>query len=405
MRITRTRTLRYPVAIGLCAVALCTIADRADASGVLTPYAAEDIEYNSNVFDVPGGIGEPVGKHGPTSSDTFFEERAGVDGTYLLDQQKFFGTAEFRHFNYDNFTILDHNENLLDGGLKWKLSELLDGNVEYKHEQRMVQFQDVTAFTALILETENTATLSFNLNVTPEWRLETHAKDHVLDSPRSDVPGLSLHEDSIREGLRYLGVANLSAGLDVEYLDGKYEHDPLALTPEYHQWSSYLAANYLVSGLTTFNGNIGYTNRVDPTNAGLSGLTGGLGYQRSLSGKTSINLALSRALATYVTTGGNEIDTTASASVHYQVTYKIGVRLGYAYTISKYPNTPDGGLLSDRTDHFQTANLEATYQVLHWLSIRPYAKYQNRRSNFPLNAFDSNVVGIELLAKAFRPTR
>jgi hypothetical protein len=375
------------------------------ADGTLTPYAAEDIEYNTNVFDIPSGSAAPLGKHGPTYADTFFEERAGVEGTYLIDQERFFGTAEFRRFDYQDLTELSHNEELFDGGLKWKLSRLLDGTVEYRHEQRMVQFQDVTASTSLILETENTANLAFNVNVTPEWRLETAAKDHVLDSPRNDVPGLSLHEDSVREGLRYLGVTNLSAGVDAGYLEGKYRNDPLALTPNYHQFSANLAAAYTVSGLTNFNGTLGYTKRVDPTNAGLSGITGSLGYLHSLSGKTSLSVLVNRELSTYLTTGGNEIDTTASTSLNWQVTYKIGLKAGYGYTLSKYPENPDGALFIERTDHFQTANVEATYQVLHWLSIRPYARYQTRHSNVPLNSFNSNMVGVELLVKQFRPAR
>src|SRR5882762_11190785 len=115
------------------------------AGGVLTPYAAEDIEHNTNVFDLPKSGGAPVGKNGPTFADTFFDTRAGIEGTYLLDEQKFFGTAEFRHFNYDNFTDLNHNEELFDGGLKWKLARNVDVVFDYRDEKRIVQFQDLAA--------------------------------------------------------------------------------------------------------------------------------------------------------------------------------------------------------------------------------------------------------------------
>jgi hypothetical protein len=375
------------------------------AEGVLTPYAAEDIEHNTNVFDLSPGDGIPVGKHGPGLADTFFEERAGVEGTYFLDQQKFFGTAEFRHFDYDNFTVLDHNEELIDGGLKWKLTSPVDGQFEYKHEQRMVQFQDLAAATQLILETENSATASVNVTVTPEWRLETLAKDHVLDSPRVDFPGLSLHEDSIQEGLKYLGVANLAAGVEAQYLDGKYNHDALAITPYYHQISAGLAATYTISGLTNFTGELGYTHRSDPTTSGLSGLTGSIGYRHNVTAKTSVTVQLTRALNTYLTTGGNEIDTTAGANVNYQATYKILIRAGYSYTNSNFPGQPDGAVTIDRVDHFQTANLDLTYQVLRWLSIRPYARYQSRHSNESIFSFDGNIIGVELLVKQLRPTR
>lgn len=376
------------------------------AGGTLTPYAAEDLEHNSNIFDLQTnqpGLGYPSG----SLADTFLESRAGVDGVYMLDQQRFFGTAEFRRYDYNKFTDLNHNEYLFDGGLKYKVAQIADGTVEYRHEQRMVQFQDLTAATYLILETENTANASFNVNFTPEWRLESKARDHLLDSPRSNVPQLSLHEDSIREGLRYLGVSNLSAGVDVEYLKGQYRHDSLALNPNYHQTSEYLAANYLVSGLTSFNGALGYTSRTDPTNFGTngagSGVTGNLGYRHAVSGKTTLNLGLSRNVGTYLTDGGTEIDTTASAGVTFQATYKIRLRASYDYTDSKFPNTPFGFGTVERTDHFQTANLEATYQVLHWLSIRPYFRYQTRHSNLAINSFNGNAVGIELLAKKFAP--
>jgi hypothetical protein len=389
----------------LYGLGLSLVAGFAAAEGDFTPYAAEDIEHNTNVFDLSPVDGIPVGKNGPTLGDTFFEERAGVEGTYFLDQQKFFGTAEFRHFDYENFTVLDHNEELLDGGLKWKLTSPVDGQVEYKHEQRMVQFQDLEAATQLILETENTATASANVDVTPEWRVESLLKDHVLDSPRVDVPGLSLHEDSIQEGLKYLGVANLAAGVQAQYLEGKYNYDPLALNPYYHQVSLDLAATYKISGLSNFNGELGYTHRTDPTTTGLSGVTGLIGYQHNLTAKTSVSVRIARALNTYITTGGNEIDTSVGATVNYQATYKILIRAGYTYTNSNFPGQPDGAVIIDRVDHFQTANVDLTYQVLHWLSIRPYARYQSRHSNDDLFAFQGNIVGVELLVKQFRPTR
>jgi Putative beta-barrel porin 2 len=404
-RRSAVRSIHRAAQVLLWGVGTAGLALTAKAGGVITPYAAEDIEHNTNIFDLPKSGGTPVGKHGPTFADTFFDTRAGVEGTYLLDEQKFFGTAEFRHFDYDNFTDLNHNEELFDGGLKWKLARIVDGLFEFRHEQRIVQFQDLAASTQLILETENNVTASANVNLNPEWRLESLGRDHALSSPRNDVPGLSLHEYSIREGLKYLGVANLAAGVEVEYLEGKYNHDPLALNPNYHQITVAGAATYVVSGLTNFTGNLGYSRRADPSNAGLSGLTGSLGYQRSVTAKTSVNVLVSRALNTYVTTGGNEVDTSAGATVNYQATYKILVRAGYSYTDSKFPGTPNGAATIDRADHLQFATLDLTYQVLHWLSIRPYARYQTRHSNVEGFTFDGNVIGVELLAKQFRPNR
>jgi hypothetical protein len=378
------------------------------AAGTFSPFIAEDIEHNTNVFDLDKSDVKPVGKNGPTFEDTFFSTRAGADGSYVLGQQAFFGTAEFRRFEYDNFTYLDHNETMFDGGLKWVLNRAIDGQVEYRREQRMVLFQDVVAVTQLILETEQIGTVGFNVLVTPEWRLETLGRDHDLGSPRVGIPGLTLHEDSVREGIKYLGVANLAAGVEFQYLTGKYKDDPQALNPNYHQTSVSLAANYKVSGLTNFSGDLGYSKRSDPSNAGLSGVTGALGYQHNLSAKTSVNVNVSRALSTYVTTGGSEIDTVAGVAVNYQLTYKILLKAGYSYSNSKFPGTPLAGGVAgtfERVDHFQTANVDLTYQVLHWLSIRPYARYATRESNQALYGFNSSIVGIEFEARPPVPKR
>jgi hypothetical protein len=373
------------------------------AQWTTTPYAAESIEHDSNIFDLTTPGPAPQGKSGPTFADTFLESRAGIDGTYLLNQEKFFGTAEFRRFGYENFTVLDHNELLLDGGLTWKLAHTFDGMLEYRHEERMVQFYVLQASsTQLVLETENLVTGSVNVNLTPEWRLESLGKDLTLDSPRTDIPGLSLHQESLHEGVRYLGVSHLSAGVDAEYLQGTYSHDSTALIPDFHQITLAAAATYIVSGLTNFSGNIGYTRRTDSANAPVSFLTGKVNYQHSITGKTSINVELNRAVNTYLTTAGTEIDTSASVSGIWQASYKIAVRAGYSYTTSNYPQEPapePGGPPFNRLDHFQVPSAELDYQVLRWLSIRAYGRYLKRNSNEQGFTFDGTIVGIELVAK------
>ncbi len=365
----------------------------------VTPHAAVDVEHNSNVFDLSSSGVAPVGKNGAAFGDTIVGSRAGIEGTYMLGQQSLFAAAEFRRFEYHDFTSLSHNENTITGGLNWKVDRLVDGKLDYLHEQRMVQFMDLAASRNLILETENRIHASANVRISPEWRLENALKDRTLDSPRTDIPGLSLREDSIHEGLRYLGVANLAAGIDAEYLSGTYRHDPTALNPKYHQTTVGLAGTYVLSGLTNFNGAIGYTRRSDAAySGGQSAVTGNLGYKRNLTGKTTIDLEVNRAINSYLTTGGTELDTTAAASVAWQATYRATVKLGYAYTNSKFSESGSGSF-GTRVDHFQTANAEADYLVLRWLTVRAYARYSTRSSSQGLYAFNGTVYGIEFQAK------
>jgi hypothetical protein len=376
----------------------------AHGQSTVIPYAAEEVEHNSNVFYLPSNGPVPQGNGGPTFSDDWLRSLAGLDATYLWDRQKFFATAEVRRFDYDHFSYLDHTEWLVHAGMDWQLTNLLDGVIDYRHERSAVPFQDLVDSTQLFLQTEDVASASINVHVTPEWRLETQAKYHELDSPRPQALDLSLHEWSFGESARYLGVAHLSAGLDLKYLKGEYQHDPSVATPPYHQNTAELAAEYDVGGTTRFNGAVGYTRR-SQFGGDVSGITGAIGYERQITGRTSIDLELNRAVNSYITTAGSEVDSSASLTVAWRATYKITVNAGYTWTENNYPQTPQlagvplPAVDANRVDHVQLAAIEVDYQILHWLSVRPYARYQTRHSNLEDFQYNATSYGIEFRAR------
>jgi len=366
-----------------------------------TSYADADYEHSSNLFALSDIVPAPEGRDGPTRSATTFRARAGFDAAYDWGQQELFANAEGRRFTYDNFSDLDHDEYLVHGGLKWKIDSLLDGLIDYSRERSMVSFLQYNetefATTQLFIQVQSIATASINLQVTPEWRLQSLGKINDLDSPRPGFPDLALREDSIHEGLRYVGFANLSAGLDGEFLYGHFTSAESVLTPTYHQTTVELAADYALSGLSTFHGAVGYTNRDQGQAGSLSGVTGLLSYERNLTGKTSVTLKLSRAINTYVTYADSEIDTDAEFDVTWKATEKIRVDLGYVWQHSDIAATDiDGVLTPSRVDRLQTPTLSVRYQALDWLLVKPYAQYQTRASTNDIYSFDGTLYGIDL---------
>ena len=154
LRATRTlMAFRRTVAGCLAATLWCMAAGAAWAqtapipgipaqTGVL-PYGALDYEHSSNLFYLPSYFPTPVGKNGPSFSDQDLQIRGGLTAAYDLDQQVFHAIAEVRRFEYDNFTYLDHYESLVDVGWDWKLGSIVSGELDYHHEKRMVQFQEL----------------------------------------------------------------------------------------------------------------------------------------------------------------------------------------------------------------------------------------------------------------------
>jgi hypothetical protein len=373
-----------------------------------TPYADAAYEYDTNYFALPTKEPPPLGNDGPTRSDSFEKYKAGIDAAYDWSLQELFLDAEGRRFEYTHFTTLDHDEYLVHGGLKWKLASLLDGVFDYQRERSQVSYLNFNAnqaaYTQLYLQTQDIATASINIQITPEWRLENHGKINNLDSPRPGYPDLTVRENSIDEGFKYTGFANLSAGLVADYLDGRFTSGEFLVTPKYHQTSAEFAADYTLSGLSVFHGAVGYTNRDQEQAGNVSGLTGLISYERDLTGKTSVSVRFSRAINVYVTAAAPEIDTTAEIDAVWHATTKIGVIAGYQYLHSNIGATDIIGVIApSRVDRMQTPSLSVKYQALDWLSLRPYVQYQTRQSSFDVYSFTGAMYGVELEARLGQP--
>jgi len=238
----------------------------------------------------------------------------------------------------------------------------------------MVSFLEFTG-TQLYVQVQSVTTASANLQFTPDWRLQSQGVINNLDSPRPGHLSLSLTEGSIHEGLRYVGVARLSAGIDAIFLHRHFNGEEFILTPRYNQTTVEAAAQYVATGLSSFDGAVGYTRRIQENGETLGGPTGLLAYQRDLTGLTSINIRLSRAINTYVTYGSTEIDSGVALVATWNPTANIAVNPGYQWTYSNFPGADLAGLAPvgvERVDHYQLATLSVKYEARNWLSLRLY---------------------------------
>ena len=359
----------------------------------LTPYATGSYEYQSNPFYQWSGSPARAAE----SSDSVVTLRAGMDARLLVSRQSLVATAEIRRFDYRDLTFLGRTEGTFDGAYQWALTSLVNGAVDYRHERRMVPFDELADTRELLMETEDTGTASVNLTSRQGWRLENRVKVRNLASPRPGVPDLNLHETSLHEAVRRL-VKTLSVGLDGEYLSGSYNGAGQLGTPRYHQTTLQFAGERKIVGFSTFECAFGYTRRDDAIGAGVSALTGLVGYQRELSSKTSVEALLTRAVNSYVTAAGSEIDTGIALRVVWRPTAKIQVTPGFSVVRSAFPGQTFESQ-SSRHDRYRVAALDVRYQVLDWLSLHPYARRALRSSNVAAFGFNASAVGLELAFK------
>jgi hypothetical protein len=368
-----------------------------DAQATFNPYVSAQVEHDSNVFRVPNAQTAALLTGDSTLSDTDERYIAGVNGTYLWSIQKLTGNFEARRIEYNHFGYLSHSEYLGNLQLDWKLARALDGILQYRQERLAAAFENRNSST-LTVNMDRNIVGRLNYNFMPDWRLETGVNFHTLEAPLQLYPGFTEHETGSRLGIDYLGLANLTYGVLVERTDGDYTH-AVGVGP-YRQTSFLFTTTYKVSGLSSLNGSIGYTTRNQTLPAGnVSAVTGNIGYTRQLTGKTSLNLQLVRAVNSYVAAGGSEIDTMAAFGVNWQTTYKLGVGINYSYIRSTFAgNVIPGSATVGRLDHTQQGLFNVTYQLFRQLQIKGYVSRQSRSSNYELDTFNDTTVGFQALA-------
>lgn len=366
-------------------------------------------QYNSNVFDVAGSLPVPGTTNDFHRGDSYYAYGPALNVVERWGQQIWYGDANLTQFQYDHFSQLTHTEYRLDTGLRWQMGFHVKGSLEVVRSRTMVAFTEVfQSQVALNTEQRENASVAFTLS--PRWSVEGSGYTRSVSEPLVEAPDLRLSESQTSATLKYLGAVGLKSGVSVTYMHGSYSHtNGAALDPSYDEKTLAFIIDYSPTELNTLEGAAGYSRRSSATNIdSLADFTGHLAFNRQLTAKTSIETKLERNIYSYITNAGSEVDTTAKVGIHWQATYKTGLLASYSWTYAKYPDQGlpgQGGVglgqslgQADRADHLQFASLNIIYKARRWLTVRPYFNYQTRSSNFRDYGFNSNVVGVQLVA-------
>jgi hypothetical protein len=395
---TRSPTLTRAVSTAFVLAAL-TASHLAQSEVRFRPYASSRYEHSDNLFALPDGTTPPLATSADQGrDDNVLTYSAGLNidagfGRQQLTLRSFGSRAE-----YNDYDQLDHDEYGADVNWNWRLASAFDGVLGYGRAQRMVNFAD-TLSNQLLVENQEQLNASFNVNVTPSWRIESRVRRTDLESPRPTAPQLDSTETLKGVGVRYQGLGKLSLALEGTQTDGDVSGLTLSPDQEYTQTAAQLSSTLQASPQSSFSANLGYTKRdYDGPLADQDAITGMLSYSRTLSVKTSISLRADRMMNSYLIASEvlTTIDTGIGLTVNWQPTRKLGLGLSVTYRESEFPDQPAFGSTEDRQDDYWVSNLDINYQALSWLLVRPYAQYQSRDSNDPLYPFDNTVAGIEL---------
>lgn len=396
----------------LAAGLILLLVPRAWALTDFTPYATVGFEHNSNVFARPAGDAPFAASGNTRLGDTIERYLLGVETWLAWDRNRVTLDAQGQRFEYNNFSELSHYEHKLDGKFDWYLNSVVDGSFTYEDLRQMQSLAD-TLSDQLEVQNDRAATGTLRLHVTPRWRVDLQPKWHELDSPLPQYPRFGLREKGGAASLNYLGINKLTAGLRVEYTDGSY-HQIVAAT-KFHQTTGQLTADYAVTGLSSFTGQLGYTRRsnalINPSeaptgSAGIGGVvgdtsaaTGTLGFRRQLSVKTTVNLSVFREVDSYVAGANSEIGTGGDAGITWDPDVKFSLSLHYRQTNQSIKGQLAIANFANRSDKSHLAEFYVKYYVRKWLTLRPYVTRDQRSSNFKDANFTTTLLGVDLTAR------
>lgn len=352
--------------------------------------ATADYEYNTNVFDLPGGQYAP----GASRRSDWYQAYGGtLQANDLIDQDKLYATLSGKDFRYDYFTDLNHYEYSADVGFNWKQGANLDGNVDVLRTRTMVPFTDIIQ-TQLAIVTLQKESAQAGWIFIPDWRVQGTVYYDKTNQPQVDAPSLELTEKSGQAALQYLGLAGLNVGLSETHARGDYTGGDIFANPNYTQDTLQVVVTYQPTASSTFVGQGGYTRRTSESVANTtSAPTGLLTYKNQLTAKTAISLTAERDIYSYITNTGSALTTSGTAAITWAATYRTTVTADYNY---RHTELPDQGQIpgTTRVDKYQFWDVKVDYQPLRWLWLEPYVHVQDRSSNFLAAQFNSNAIGL-----------
>ena len=329
----------------------------------------------------------------------------GFEADYLFSRQQLFLDASYGKVSYDSLGEFGDDEYNFRGGMEWLIGRYLDGTLEAVLDKQVPSISSVVEGNSI--EEERRLTALTNAQLAQRWRLETAAISRSLDTPILEISNFGLRETIKRVGLRYLTTSRLSFGAEYEDIDGNFRNAPELA--EYTQRTPSAFLEYAVTDLHTVRLKLGRTER-DQTDEPkpYKETTGYASIERILTGKTAVNLQVSREIENYfgAEAGAFALVDTWIAGVNWKATGTSTLYVSYGETRTEFLGNSVAGLATTgRVDDDSSINVSLKNKTLPWLTSELYLEINDVHSNIEIFSYDSVVFGLKFEARLNETSR
>jgi len=359
------------------------------------------VEQHSNIFRVPNG-----------TSDTVLRGLAGVRFERELSLQRLAAYANVQPVKYLNNSNFDYLGYALGATWDWEIGRPVFGQLTGSYLRDQSSFDSIGgAFNNLRNLTTVRGLVGFR--ITQSWAAIAAADYFTLTNSLSTQTPADFNRTGFEGGLRYAPQTATTFDFVYRREAGEYPNRqvfdvngnllPAAVDNAYKQDALLMRVGYRPSDLTNITGNIGYTRRNydNLSQRDFGGVTGGLDFERPLSGAFLFRASVFRSIDTVELLNSNYVNATGLA---IRPTWTISSRVTLdgllAYSNRRYEGDP-GFVYTGapvRVDKLTEIGLRANYELARRIFLYGDVRRLERKSNYQGNDFNDNWYGVGIRA-------
>lgn len=376
----------------------------------LSAGATVGIEHNTNVFDLSGREDAALSGSSDKRSDTANRLTAMV-GAKTDDQGPLQADLRAQYSKIDSFHFdsQDRSEYTFTGNLDWKPGTLFDVSLRGSRTRQPLSLADVGGSQAT-LQTSSEVQGTLRVRPVPSWQIGLTPGWRETRTPLPGAQDFKLRENSGTVALDFLGAGRVVPGISASRAKGV--NSAIANPTRYEIESVQGTLNYKATGFSNFSLAAGHTRRqtrlIFPSSDPLalandrddSGFTTTIAYQRQLSVKTNLNIAVFREFQQFDVGVNPTVDTGFRGGVSWAPTPKLVFALNTEHRWSTIEGLRVGGSVGQRKDLLRSFGIDAGYLASQRFSLRTYANRRLRNSDRSYNdQFNGWLGGVELTFK------
>jgi exopolysaccharide biosynthesis operon protein EpsL len=292
--------------IGLVILSLLSILTPAfaDQFDTVNYIGSIGVNFDNNVFRLPGGVDPQIVLGKPSKSDFTNFVSFGVNVDKKYSNQGLIFNLTGTKLQYRNFSNLDHTSSSYKGAWNWQISSQFKGSLDFTRAQTLNNPADTKLYTRN-LNTVDNASLNGNWMLGGKLYMTFGVSNGKATNSTNSINNLGSHSSTNEWGVKYEPVQGKSIQLISRYLKATNSNqtpNPISLIDTGSKENQFEAkAVWNITGKSVLSANL---ISADHRNFNFSqrdykGTQGGVNYALGFTGKTTMNVSLQRSLNTW----------------------------------------------------------------------------------------------------------